>query len=576
MTHQGSTANPAPANVPHKDASPPARTGPLAHDTTPVGDSPFLAPDCVLGEIGRRDLLNTLDAAAIVSVTTPDGTIVEANRQFCRISGYERHEIVGQNHRIVNSGVHSREFWSEMYRTVAAGGVWRAEVCNRAKDGSLYWVDSTMRGFFGPDGKLRHIVSVRNDITELKRTLAELGEARDQARSALQTKSEFLANMSHELRTPLTAVLGFADLLLEQGEASKAPLTRLDFLQTIRRSGRHLMSVINDILDISKIEAGRMDVEAVACSPEAMLNEVRTMLEPRALAKGLSFHTALDGPVPPWVLTDPTRLRQIILNLVGNAVKFTSAGVVRVTARYRDVGSEQFLELDVEDSGQGIPPEVAEKLFEPFSQGDTSMSRRFGGSGLGLTISRRLAQMLGGGVELIRSAPNAGSHFRCTIKAPSAPAPAATPGTVDPARFPAPSQQVTSLSGRILLAEDGADNQRLISFILRKAGASVISVTDGAQAIDAALSAKRLNQPFDLILMDMQMPELDGYTATTRLRAAGYDGPIIALTAHAMSEDRDRCLRAGCDEYATKPIDKPHLLELCRTWISRPSARAAA
>lgn len=553
------------AAVPDRLSSEPAEPAPARS---------YLSPSSVLGESGRRDLLDTLESAAIVSVTSADGTILEVNRRFCEVSGYSREELVGHNHRLVNSGTHPTAFWADMYRTVAAGGVWRAEVRNRAKDGSIYWVDSTMKGFFGPDGRLSHIVSVRTDITALKAALDELAAARDQAQTALKAKSEFLANISHELRTPLTAVLGYADLLMENGDTSKAPLERLDCIQTIKRTGQHLLTVINDVLDLSKIEAGSMTVESIACSPARMLDEVRDFMQGRARAAGLDFRVCADGPVPDAVITDPTRLRQILLNLLGNAIKFTPAGSVRLTARATPIDADPAnvrLEFDVEDTGLGIEPRAAEALFQPFSQADSSMSRRFGGSGLGLSISRRLAQMLGGGVTLVRTAPGRGSLFRLEFPCRLA----------DSAEFERPTLALVQpdergpLTARILLAEDGPDNQRLIAHLLRKAGAEVNVAANGKLALDAALSAEALGTPFDLILMDMQMPEMDGYTATAKLREAAYPRPIIALTAHALPEERQRCLNAGCDHYESKPIEKARLIAVCRRWAEAGSGRPA-
>ncbi|MHB1037668.1 MAG: ATP-binding protein [Pirellulales bacterium] len=399
------------------------------------------------------------------------------------------------------------------------------------------------------------------------------------AQAATRAKSEFLANMSHELRTPMTAILGFADLLRRDGDVSRAPQKRLEAIETIARNGDHLLQLINGVLDLSKIESGKLDVEQVDCPLLPLLGDVQSLLKVRADSKGLLLEVGCDGPVPETIQTDPTRLRQILINLVGNAVKFTEKGKVRLEARLvREEGAAPTVAFDVSDTGIGIPRDQLENIFKPFAQADQSVTRRFGGTGLGLTVSRQFAQMLGGDVT-VASTPGAGSTFRLSIPAKSldgvrmidAPAGAnplngvvaeAAPGAVAPAR---------KLDCRILLAEDAPDNQRLIGLVLKKAGAKVVVAENGEIAVQQVEEAERRGESFHLILMDMQMPVLDGYEATRRLRGAHYRRPIIALTAHAMAGDREKCLRAGCDDYTTKPIDRVKLIELVGLWATRKS-----
>ncbi len=548
-----------------------------ASDGARGAESPFLPEASVLGIEGCRDLLNTLEAASIVSVASPDGTIVEVNEQFCKVSGYSRAELIGRNHRIVNSGLHPRSFWKQMYRTVASGGVWKAEVCNRAKNGELYWVDSTVRGFFDDVGRLRHIVSVRTDITALKNTLRELQAARDTAQAALRTKHELLANVSHELRTPLTSMLGYADLILDNGEAPQMPLDRVGFAQSIRRSGQHLLSLINELLELSRLEAGRVDVHRLPVNPMELLREVRLALEPLIEAKEIKLTVGADGPLPVWVLTDPAFVRKILLVLGRNAIKFTECGAVRVMCKAVESASgTACLQFDVEDTGIGIDPGTVERLFEPFVQADAGMSRRFGGMGLGLAISRRLARALQGEVVLVRTKPGAGTTFRCTVPALESDAPPANACDVVTPHGHKSRIAEAPLAGRVLLAEDGPDNQRLIAHVLRRAGATVTVVDDGRKAMDAALGAVGRGEPFDLILMDMQMPDMDGYEATALLRERGYAHPIVALTAHSFPEDREKCLASGCDEYASKPIDRAKLVSLCAHWMAKKPRRSGA
>jgi signal transduction histidine kinase/ActR/RegA family two-component response regulator len=400
----------------------------------------------------------------------------------------------------------------------------------------------------------------------------ELAVAKEQAEAFSRCKTEFLANMSHEIRTPMTAILGYADVLMDEGDLSQAPESRIEAIFTIKRNGEHLLRIINDILDLSKIEAGKMTVESVACSPIQLLTDVDSLMRVRAEAKGIALRVECAGELPESIHSDPTRLRQILVNLVGNAVKFTSRGAVCVIARLVR-GERPSLEFDVVDSGVGMTAEQTQRLFQPFSQADASTTRSFGGTGLGLVISKRLAEMLGGDVAVVKTEPGVGTTFRFTLAIGSlAGVPMiATQGGVSnfvKAQVPAiPNTSVIQLTRcRILLAEDGVDNQRLIAFVLRKVGAEVVTVENGQLAVDAALAADEQGRRFDVILMDMQMPVMDGYQAVALLRAKRYRGPIIALTAHAMSGDREKCLGVGCDDYATKPIDRDALIEQIARW----------
>jgi PAS domain S-box-containing protein len=395
------------------------------------------------------------------------------------------------------------------------------------------------------------------------------------AQAATRAKSEFLANMSHEIRTPLTAIMGFAEMLLSEGDITKAPPHRVEAVQTIIRNSNYLIRLINDILDLSKIEAGKMEIERIPCRTTSLVDDVIQLTQIRAQEKGLPLSAEYHGPVPEEIQTDPTRLRQVLVNLIANAIKFTESGEVKVVVSYRpkeDEESVDQLQFDVIDTGIGMSAEQMGRLFQPFTQADGSTTRRFGGTGLGLSISKRLAEKLGGWID-VESEPGRGSRFRVCVD----------PGPVDQTRLREPSRNDSSsaqeptepqsaqrpqLEGRILLAEDAPDTQRLVSVILRKAGADVTCVGDGEQAFQKALEAWRAGRPFDLVLMDMQMPVLDGYDATTKLRQHGYTGPVVALTAHAMAGERDKCLAAGCDGYATKPIDRASLLETAHAYLA--------
>ena len=418
----------------------------------------------------------------------------------------------------------------------------------------------------------RHVVAVEEARGQAERQAAELAALardRDQARRVAQEasrlKSEFLAHTSHEIRTPMTALVGYTELL---GDPDLSPAERAEGLATVRRNGEHLMTIVNDILDLSKIESGRMTIERMACSPFALVAEVAAVLRPRAAHDGLDVEVGYRSPLPETIETDPTRLRQILLNLVGNAIKFTPRGSVRL-----EVGPVEDTRLcfEVIDTGIGLDAEQQARLFTAFSQADASTTRRFGGTGLGLAISKRLAGMLGGDLR-VRSLPGEGSTFTLTIDVGSLAGVRLLdrpPEVRAAAERPEPSaDERQALRGRILLAEDGLDARRLLARHLRAAGAEVETAENGLVACELALRAAEAGAPYDLILMDMQMPELDGYAAAARLRAAGYRGPIVALTAHAMEDERARCLGAGCDGFATKPILRRALIEVARAYLA--------
>ncbi len=400
----------------------------------------------------------------------------------------------------------------------------------------------------------------------------ELEKAHAKAEAAVHSKSEFLANMSHEIRTPMTAILGYTDLLTEPG-ISAGDLK--NYVATIRRNGEHLLTIINDILDMSKIESGKMTIEKIECSPGQILSDVLSLLMERAKSKGLALKAELDGPIPKVIETDPTRLRQILINLVGNAIKFTDQGCIRVVVRLIDSpdGPDSSLSFDVIDTGIGMTEDQVATMFEAFLQADTTTTRKYGGTGLGLMISKRFANMLGGDLSA-----SCESGRGCSFTATVAAGPLAgvemidsldsigVDATMDKPSVPG-SSAATSVSANVLLAEDSPDNQRLIRFVLRKAGMSVDVADNGLVAYEKALEAWRNGTPFDIVLMDMQMPEMDGYEATRNLRQEGYRGHIVALTAHAMSSDRDKCLAAGCDDYATKPINKDQLIKMIKRQV---------
>ncbi len=411
------------------------------------------------------------------------------------------------------------------------------------------------------------------EVGERTRAQTEAQQAKDVAESANKAKSEFLANMSHEIRTPMAAILGYADRMLEPHQQ---PSDRLDCINTIRRNGEHLLLLINDILDLAKIEAGEMTVEKIRCSPAAIIADVASIMRVKAVEKRLTFEASVAGAIPTEIEADPTRLKQILINLVGNAIKFTETGSVRIIARLLDPpdSANPRLLFEVVDSGIGMSTEELSRLFRPFSQADSSTTRRFGGTGLGLSISRHFARMLGGDL-IVDSSSGSGSQFFLTV--PTGPLAGITltdTFTESMEQAPAAKQGETTrrLHGRILLADDGRENRDLLSHYLQQAGVEVIQAENGVVAVEKALAASAAGAPFDLIFMDMQMPVLDGYSATAKLRSKGYSAPIVALTAHAMATDREKCLMSGCTDYLSKPARKPQLLEMAARYLSSTDA----
>ena len=417
-----------------------------------------------------------------------------------------------------------------------------------------------------------HLIAqaIQNDQIE-QRTI----ETSESAIASSMAKSDFLANMSHEIRTPLNGILGFTDMLLRDDERTTEE-DRAQWLGIIQSSGQHLLQLINNILDISKVESGEIDLEMTPCDLMSTLTYLASVMRVHATDKMIDLKVESSGRLPKSIITDPTRFRQILTNLVANAIKFTDTGSVTMRTHLRDTGDEQVaIIIEIIDTGMGIPEDKLESIFEPFSQAESSITRNFGGTGLGLTISRNLTMAMGGTL-CVSSIEGAGSTF--TVSLPI--------GKASEIEYQEDSQNESihgdratttkksvkdRLSGHVLLVDDGQTNRQLISLILKRAGAKVTTANNGQEGFDRATKTD-----FDLILMDMQMPIMDGYTASTMLREHGITTPIIALTASAMARDRKRCIGAGCSDYLTKPVNIEELIDHAAQWMNNPKALSQA
>jgi PAS domain S-box-containing protein len=509
-------------------------------------------------EAELRKLWQALEQSpATVVITDPEGRIEYANPSFVTITGYSREETIGSNPRVLKSGVHPPEFYKAMWATLAKGDVWRGELCNRKKNGELYWESAAIAPVFSAQGAITHYVAVKEDISERRQIEEKLKEAKEAAEAANRAKSAFLANMSHEIRTPMNAILGFSQLL--QRDPVITPEQR-GLLKSINRSGEHLMALINDILEMSKIEAGRTTVNPSTFDLHAMIEDMGMMFRTRAESKGLRFALERHESVPRYVTTDDNKVRQILINLLGNAVKFTEQGgiTLRVGTRRADPADLR-LWAEVEDTGPGIAAEETGNLFKSFQQTSSGI-RVQGGTGLGLAISREFARLLGGDVN-VDSRLGKGSIFRFDI--------GIEVGMAESIEKKNDSRHMWTLRPgepvrRVLVVDDQEENRAVLLLMLEGVGFETREATNGEEAIREHEAWRP-----HLILMDMRMPVMDGQEAIRRIRSTpdGQDVKIIAVTANAFDEDRKEILALGANDFLAKPFREDDLFGMIGTHL---------
>ncbi|WP_168196607.1 response regulator [Bdellovibrio sp. ZAP7] len=490
-----------------------------------------------------------------------DGTFDYFNKGWTDYTGLTIEQSLGSGWQSVAVEEDLREFLKTWMMAMSDGRSFETEcrMVNKEGEARWFWVRAVSETNFL--GQVVAWIGTCTDIHDRKKIELKLIEAEQKANAASVSKTNFLANMSHEIRTPMNAILGFTELMLDEEQTAEE---RHKWIHTVQRNGDQLLKIIDEILDISKVESGRLQIEKVDVDVEGVLEDIRSLLRLQALDKALDFRIDLDTHIPKIITSDPTRLRQILLNLIGNAIKFTSAGHVHVDVEWKPRGSLDLhskMQFYISDSGVGINPAHANHLFQPFVQEDSATTRNFGGTGLGLALSRQLARAMGGDVTLVSSVPGQGSTFLVEVNADP------VDGTifVESLSSEVPQndkealyKERKKLSGmKILLVEDVEDNQALIAHFLGAVGASVDFADNGREGVESALKNE-----YDAVLMDIQMPIMDGYEATRRLRAQGYDKPIIALTAHALKEETVKSMNAGCTCHLSKPVNFNQLIEV--------------
>lgn len=512
-----------------------------------------------------------------VIITDAHGIIEWVNLAFMRLTGYTPDQAIGRRPgELLQGPLTDLNTVATIRDAIHAGRHIDTELLNYRQDGSTYWVRMSIEPVCDDDGKIQHFIAIESDVSQQNAFERALIEARAAAEDAASARAVFVANVSHEIRTPLNAILGFTELM-RRGPVAGAQPTQADrdeWLEIIHSSAKHLLDLINDVLDLSKLQAGRMTVEQLPTHVRELITQSANMHAVRARQKNVALDIDVDDAIPQRLDLDPTRLRQLLANVVGNAVKFTDEGSVRVEADWLEANQDPragVLLLTVRDTGIGIPESKMRELFTPFVQGDASVTRRFGGTGLGLAICKGIAEAMGGTIE-VESQVGQGTTIRIEIPAPRSIVDQDPVPTIGVDETDSSKTMPRCLAGaRLLIADDMPANLRLFEIVLREAGAIVVTVNDGQQAVAAAL-----RQPFDLIMLDGQMPIMDGLTAASIMRSRGIAAPILALTAHAMETEISKFLEAGCDAHLSKPISPFKLVRAVAEHLGREGSQSGA
>jgi PAS domain S-box-containing protein len=534
--------------------------------------------------VSQVDMLRKLTTAVeqsptSVVITDRDGVIQYVNPRFTEVTGFSQAEAIGQNPRILQSGTTGIDVYQDLWRNLTGGQIWKGELCNKRKNGELYWEEAQIAPVRTPSGEISHFVAVKTDITERKKIEAELishrhhlealvqartadlSLAKEAAEAANRAKSTFLANMSHELRTPLNGIMGLTGIALRRATDPKMQ----DQLGKVEKAAQNLLAIINDILDISKIESERLTLEQIDFRLGEILENIRSLIGPKAAEKGVTLHFESDTKLNNLALKgDPLRLGQVLINLIGNAVKFSAEGRVSLGVHLTEgIAGSVRLNFAVRDNGIGISPEDQQRIFDSFEQADGSFTRKHGGTGLGLAISKRLVTMMGGSIS-VESELGRGSIFRFSVNLQYTEH--ATQASIEHHTGGSEELLKARYAGRrVLLAEDEPINQEVSICLLEDVGLVVDLAEDGVQA-----EAMARRHDYALILMDMQMPRMGGLDATRAIRQIPerQSVPIIAITANAFEEDRHQCLEAGMNDFVTKPIDPDVLFRRLLKWLS--------
>ncbi|WP_417594453.1 response regulator [Oceanospirillum sp.] len=499
-----------------------------------------------------------MDEHAIVSITDAHGKIEYVNAKFIEVSGFSENELIGRSHKLINSGVHPKGFFKSLWDKVHSGESWHHEVCNRRKDGRLYWVNATVVPMMDEEGCVTSMISVRTDITGIKKVERALTAAKEHAEVANQAKSDFLANMSHEIRTPMNAVIGMSHLARQASQDDQV----VGYIDKIQYSAQNLLSIINDILDFSKIEAGRLDVEKIPFRLDNVIHHLADIASVKADEKHLPLLFDVDGAIPENLQGDPLRLGQVLLNLVNNAIKFTDNGEVAVSARMLDKDEETVqIRFSVRDTGIGLSQRQIDRLFQSFSQADTSITRQYGGTGLGLAISKQLVELMQGEVG-VHSVEGEGSEFFFTI-------------TFKHLKNDNQPVEVDLARTRVLAVDDNTTTLQSVRELLEFQGIPVETESDAPAALNRLVNASAVGEsPFNVLLIDWLMPVMDGFEIAKAVRnnsALPLQPAIIMLTAHGGEDLQRRINHNLIDGVLLKPVTDSHLLDTIRQAVTKRS-----